>query len=72
MPLGTKVGLDPGNIVLDGDPTPIKRGTAPQFSDHVYCGHTAGCIRILLGTEVGLGPCDIVLDEDPALPLKGA
>jgi len=48
-------------------PSP-KRGTVPQFSAHVYCGQTAGCIRILLGTEVGLGPGDIVLDRDPTPP----
>jgi len=29
MPLGTKVGLDPGHILLHGDPAPPKRGTAP-------------------------------------------
>jgi len=36
MPLGTKVGLVPGHIVLDGDPTPpAERGTAgPHFSAH--------------------------------------
>ena len=29
MPLGTEVGLGPGDIVLDGDPTlPTERGTA--------------------------------------------
>ena len=32
----------------------------------VYCGQTAGWIRIPLGMEVGLGPDDIVLDGDPA------
>ena len=32
MPLGsTEVGLDPGHIVLDGDPAPPKRGIAPNF-----------------------------------------
>ena len=32
MPLGTKVGLGPGHIVLRGDPAlPPKRGTAPNF-----------------------------------------
>jgi len=33
MPLGTEVGLGPGDIVLDGDPVPpAKRGTAaPTF-----------------------------------------
>ena len=39
---------------------------SPQFSAHVYCGQTAGSIRIPLGTEVGLSPGDIVLDGDPA------
>jgi len=28
MPLGMEVGLGQGNIVLDGDPAPPKRGTA--------------------------------------------
>jgi len=36
----------------------------------VYCGQTAGWIRIPLGTEVGLGPGDIVLDGDPAPPME--
>ena len=42
MPLGTKVGLSPGHIVLHGDPVPPpKRGTAsPQFSAHVSCCQT--------------------------------
>jgi len=29
MPLGKDVGLGPGDIVLDEDPAPQKRGTAP-------------------------------------------
>jgi len=30
MPLGTEVGLDPGDIVLDGDPAPpTEKGKAP-------------------------------------------
>jgi len=33
LPLGTEVGLGPGDIVLDGDPVP-----SPA---HVYCGQTA-------------------------------
>jgi len=40
MPLGTKVGLGPGHIVLHGTQLPLKRGTAAQFSAHVYCGQT--------------------------------
>jgi len=31
MPLGTKVGLGPGHIVLDGDTAPPKGGTAHNF-----------------------------------------
>ena len=34
----------------------------------VYCGQTAGRIKMPLGTEVGLGPGDILLDGDPAAP----
>ena len=48
-------------------PSP-KRGGAPQFSAHDYCGQTAACIKMPLGTEVGLGLRDIVLHGDPAPP----
>jgi len=37
----------------------------------VYCGQTAGWIRMPLGMEVGLGPGHTLLDGDPAPP-KGA
>ena len=48
-------------------------GGAPQFSAHVYCGHTAGWIKMALGMEVGLGPVHIVPDGDTApLPKMGA
>jgi len=36
----------------------------------MYCGQTAGWIKMPLGTEVDLGPGDTVLDRDPA-PQKG-
>jgi len=39
MSLGVEVGLVPGHTVLDGDPA-FQRGTAPQFSAHIYCGQT--------------------------------
>jgi len=78
MPLGTEVGLGPGHIVLDGDPARPRKGTqqpptesgtaAPHFSAHIYCGQTAGWIRMPLGTEVGLGPGYIVLYGDTAVP----
>ena len=32
MPLRTEVGLGPGDIVFDGDPSPfLKKGTQPQI-----------------------------------------
>ena len=69
MPLGKEVGLDPSDILLDGDPAPLpKRGQSPQFSAHVYCAQTAGWIKMPLGMEVGLGPDHIVLDGHPAPP----
>jgi len=36
----------------------------------VYCGQTAGWIKMPLGMEVGLGQGDIVLDGDPAPPTE--
>ena len=75
MPLGTEVGLGPDDIVLDGDPAffPQKWGAEPpsSISAHVYCGQTAGWIKVKLGVEVGLGPCHIVLDGDTATSPKG-
>jgi len=73
MKLGTEVGLDLRQIVLDGDPAPLpQRGTAlPQFLAHVCCGQTAGWIKMPLGREVGLGHGHIVLDGIH-LPPKGA
>jgi len=42
------------------------RSPSPQFSAHVYCGQTAGWIKIALGMEVGPGSDHIVLDGDRA------
>ena len=39
----------------------------------MYCGQTAGWIKMKLGMQLGLGPGHIVLDGDPAPPSpKGA
>ena len=66
MPLGTEVGIGPGDFVLDGHLAPFpKKEASPQFSAHVYCGQTAGWIQMALGVEVGFGPGHIVLDGDP-------
>ena len=73
MPLGTKVGLGPGDFVLDGDPAPLpQKGGGPpsQFSAHFYCGQTAGCIKMRLDMDVGLSPVDFVLDGDPVFRLQ--
>ena len=60
MPLGTEVGLDPGHIVLDGDPVPTQKGHSPQFAAHVCCCQTDGWLKMPFGTEIGLGQGDIV------------
>jgi len=58
-PLGTEVGLGPGDNVLDGDPVLLwKRAKQSPISAHIYGGQTAGCIRIPLGTEVDRRPRD--------------
>ena len=74
MPLGTEVGLGPGDIVLDGDlALPKKEHSTSTFRPmSIVAKRTAGWIKMPLGTEVGLGPGDIVLDGDPAPPRKGA
>jgi len=62
-----EIGLGPGHIVLDGDPSPHpKWGLIPQFLAHICCGQMAGWIMMPLGREVGLSPSDIVLDGHPA------
>jgi len=69
MPLGVEVGLGPDDTVLDGDPAlPPQKGAEPppQFLAHVYCGQTAGWIKMTLCVDVGLGRGHIVLDGDPA------
>ena len=61
----------PRRRCLDGVAAPPKRGTALQFSVHVYCGQTAGWMKTPLGIEIYLGPGHIVLDGDPAPLRKG-
>ena len=66
----TEIGFGPGHIVFAGDPAfPTDNGTtALHFSIHVYCGQTAGWIKMALGTEVGLGPGDIEFRWRPNYP----
>jgi len=73
MLLDREVGLNPSDIVSDGDPSHPKRGDSgsPPFRP-MYCGQTAGWIKMPFGTEVGLSPGHILLDGDPApSPAKG-
>jgi len=70
MALGMEVGVDPGDFVCDGDPATSRTEGTPttsQFSAHVYCGQTAGRMKMPLGAEVDFGPGHIVLDGVPAL-----
>jgi len=60
MKLGTEVGLDLGEIVLDGNPAPSRGAQHPQFWP-IYRGKTAAWIKMALGTAVGLGPGYIAL-----------
>jgi len=50
---------------------PSKGAQLPQFSNHVYCGQTAGWMKTPLGTEVDLGPGKIVLDGVPDTRKRG-
>jgi len=74
MPLSMDAGLSSEDFVLDGEPVPLRDMGAkpPQFFAHVYCGQTAGWIKMPLGVEVGLGLRHIVFDVDPATPRKKA
>ena len=67
MPLIMEVGLSPGHIVLDGDPSPQKGHTA-ELSVHVFCGQMAVWIEMPLVMEVDLSLGHIVLDGDPVPP----
>ena len=47
-------------------PSPKKGQSLPQFSAHLYCGQTAGCIKMPLGMEVSLSPGNFVFDGNPS------
>jgi len=71
MKLGMDVGLGPGHIVLDGDPTP-KGAQPPNFWPTSVVPkrlYESRCHLVCL--KVGLGPGYIVLDGDPGLTQRG-
>jgi len=48
-----------------GASSPSSKGAQPpKFSAHVYCGQTAGWIKVVLGMKVDLSPGDFTLDGD--------
>jgi len=51
--------------VLDVTHLSLKRGEAAAPTRSMYCGQTAGWIKMVLGTNVGVVPGGIVSDEDP-------
>ena len=73
MPLGMKARLGPGDFVFDGNPARLTEKVAQpctNFLAHVYCGQTAGWIKMPLGREENLGQIDVVLDRVAAPPGK--
>ena len=56
MPLAMEVGLGPGDFVFDGDPATPEKGThiPTQFLAYVYCGQTAGRIKMPLALQTTL------------------
>jgi len=62
MPLGREVGLDPGNIVLDGDPATPIGSQPPNFRPMSVVAKRLDGSRchLVVVMEVGLGPGDIV------------
>jgi len=70
MPLGTEVGLGPGDFVSDGDPAPPPRkwGQRPPISGPFLLWPNGWMDQDGTVMEVGLGPGHIVLDGDLAPP----
>jgi len=58
MPRDRELAVDQATLCHMGTQLlpPQKEGTvAPHLSAHVYCGQTAGWIKMPLGTKVNLG-----------------
>jgi len=71
-PLDTEVGLGPIDIVLGGNPAPLRKGAQQprHFSAHVCCGQTVAhinnCYDLLLQIRFGIRPRPIQV----ILPVK--
>ena len=62
--LGMEVGLDPGHIVLDGDPAHPQKGHSLPIFGPCPLWPNSWMYQKPLGMEVGLDPGDIVLDPN--------
>jgi len=70
MPLGRNVGLDPSDIVLDGNPAPLpKRGQSPPNFGPCLLWPNGWMDQDATCTKVGLGSGRTVLHGDAASPL---
>ena len=66
MKLGAHVGLDPGHIVLDGDPVPLPQmGTAPNIWPISVVSKWLDGSRYHMVGRYASAQSDIVLDGDP-------
>jgi len=70
-PLGMEVASARQLCVRWGPSRLPKRGGGPNFLPYVYCGQTAGWIKMPFSTAVKLGPGYVVLDGYTALLRKG-
>jgi len=50
MLLGTKVGVGPGDIVLDGDPAPLQKGHSPPVFSPCLLWPNGRASQLLLNT----------------------
>jgi len=60
LPNGREVGSALVTLCQMGTQLPLPpNGHRPQFPAHVYCGQTAGWIKMPLGRELGLDPATL-------------
>ena len=70
MPLGTEIGLGPGDIVLDGNPAPVKGAQRSPIFGPCLLYPNCWVDQDATWYEVGLGPGHIVLGGDPSPQIR--
>jgi len=68
MKLGTRVGLGPGHIVLDGDTVPLPKGAQPPVFGPYLLWPNGSIYQDATWYNGRPRPGNIVLDADPAHP----